>query len=116
MKQFHPACIEQGKLLVKDKSKFKSLVKNLPDGDYVMLLLSQNDKSTRDCQNRYFAILGEWSLDVGETKSHLHEMVKNELFFDLFGEVASTTDLSADEWTVVFWNLENWLILKYENR
>ena len=114
--QYHGAKIINGKLKLNNKEKFKGLVANLEDGPYVLVLMNMNDKDVRSCQNRYFAQLGEWSTSVGERKEFLHDLVKEELFTNLFGEALSTTELNAEQWTMVFFNLENFLIRKYENK
>lgn len=116
MIQYHSSHIINGKLKLKNKEQFKAMNANLPDGPYVLIVMSMSEKDTRDCQNRYFAQLGEWSNSVGETKEFLHEMVKDELFTFLFGEPLSTTALDPEQWTIVFFNLENFLLRKYENR
>ena len=113
---FHSASIKNGKLKVSRKDKFDSIIGSMNDGPYVLIVLSMNEKDTRDCQNRYFAQLGEWSSVTGETKEFLHEMVKDELFADLFGKPLSTNDLTPEQWTMVFFNLENFFLLKYDNR
>ncbi len=114
MIQFHRATVTGGKFH-SDKSRFKDRVSNLPDGDYLMMLIKQTDRTTRECQNHYFLILGQWSLDTGYTKNELHQMVKDELFKELFADVESTRDLTPEDWTILFWNLEQFLILKFEN-
>lgn len=113
---FHSAQITKGKLKLSKKDQYREMNKNLPDGPYVVIVMSMNTKDTRDCQNRYFAQLGEWSQDVGESKVFLHDMVKDELFTSLFGESLSTNDLTSEQWTMVFFNLENFLLRKYDNK
>lgn len=113
---FHSARIEKGKLKLSRKDQFDNVIGLSKDGPYVLILLSMNENDTRDCQNRYFAQLGEWSNNVGESKEFLHQMVKDELFTDLFEEPISTTELTPEQWTMVFFNLENFLLLKYDNK
>lgn len=116
MLQYYSSHITNGKLKLRNKDQFKAMVSNMPDGPYVMVLMSMNEKDVRSCQNRYFAQLGEWSNSVGERKEFLHDLVKEELFTSLFGEPLSTTELTGEQWTMVFFNLENFLIRKYENK
>jgi hypothetical protein len=115
MVQFTRAQVKEGKFH-SDKVRFKERVSNLPDGEYLMLFMKQTDKDTRECQNHYFLILGQWSLDTGYTKTELHELVKDELFTELFGDAVSTKDLTPEQWTIAFFNLESFLILKFENK
>ena len=115
MKRYHKAKIEKGKF-VSNKERFKHMISTLPDGDYLFMLLKTQDRTPRDWQNYYFAIVGEWSLDTGYTKDDLHQMVKAELFPQLYESETSTTSLDSDQWQVLMWNLENWLILKFENK
>lgn len=79
------------------------------------MLIKQQDRTEREFQNHYFAILGEWSLDTGWAKDELHQLVKKELFTELFDEEVSTADLDVESWNIVFLNLENFLILQFEN-
>lgn len=114
MKQYHKATIKDGQF-ISDKKAFKERIKNLPDGNYFFVLIKQFDRTTRECQNHYFAILGEWSQDMGWSKSELHDYVKEHLFTELFGEEISTANLTLEQWNIVFLNLENFLILRFEN-
>lgn len=114
MKRYHKAQIKDGKF-ISDRMKFREMISSMPDGSYLILLLKTEDKTPREWQNYYFAIIGEWSLDTGYTKDELHQMIKDELFPQLF-KVSSTTDLDTDQWKMLMWNLENWLIIKFENR
>lgn len=116
MIQYHSANIKKGKLKLRNKDQFQAMNANLPEGPYIVIVMSMTEKDTRDCQNRYFAQLGQWSNSVGESKEFLHEMVKDELFTSLFDEPISTTALTPEQWTMVFFNLENFLLRKYENR
>lgn len=114
MKKYQKAEVVKGKF-ISDKNRFKEMIANTPDGKYLFCLISIQDRSPREWQNFYFAVLGQWSLDTGYTKDDLHQMAKDELFPELTDKT-STGDLDADEWNVIMWNLENWLILKFENR
>jgi hypothetical protein len=80
-----------------------------------MFLIKRFDRTEREWQNHYFAVLGEWSFDAGYTKADLHTLVKDELFTKLFDEPLSTASLTTEQWNIVFLNLENFLILKFEN-
>jgi hypothetical protein len=115
MKRYHKAEIKNGKF-ISDKQRFRQSIGSLPDGRYLFCLISTQDRTPRDWQNYYFAILGEWSLDTGYTKDDLHQMIKSELFPQVFETETSTTALDGDQWQILMWNLENWLILKFENR
>lgn len=115
MQRYHKAKIKNGEF-VSDKRKFRETISTLPDGDYLFCLIKTEDRTPRDWQNYYFAILGEWSLDTGYAKGELHQMVKDQLFPQLYDNFTSTTELDNDEWKIMMFNLENWLILKFENR
>lgn len=115
MKRFFKGRIKGGEFKG-DTENFRRNAKTLPDGNYIYFLIKVTDKDRRECQNFYFAILGSWSLDTGFTRKELHSLVKEELFVSLFGEEISTTDLTPQQWTIVFLELENWLILKFENK
>lgn len=115
MKKYFKAEIKDGKF-ISNKSYFRQGVSYMPDGKYVMMLLKETDKDVRECQNMYFAQLGQWSTDTGYSRNELHEMVKDELFVELFDQPISTTELTKDQWTMVFLNLQNFLLLKFENR
>jgi hypothetical protein len=114
MNQYHRATIKNGQFF-SDKKVFNDRIKDLPDGNYLMLLIKQFNRTVREWQNHYFAILGEWSNDMGWSKSDLHDYVKEHLFNELFGEEISTADLTEEQWNIVFLNLENFLILQFEN-
>jgi hypothetical protein len=114
MIQYHKASIKNGKFQ-SDRKLFQERVASLPDGNYFLMLIKQQDRTERDFQNHYFAILGEWSLDCGYTKEELHELIKEELFTELFDGAISTSMLTVEQWNIVFLNLENFLILKFEN-
>ena len=116
MRHYYKGTIKQGKFKLNNKKAFDSSVSHFRDGNYLVALLNLTNKSQREWQAFYFAILGEWSNDVGLTKAELHDLVKSELFPDLFETETSTTDLSNEKWNILFFNLENFLILKFENR
>lgn len=99
-----------------DKDKFRQMVSTMDDGTYLYCLLKQSDRTLRESQNFYFVQLGDWSLSTGYSKEELHDIVKNGLFVELFGEPISTSDLSKDQWSAVFFNLENFLLIKFENK
>lgn len=115
MIQYHKAKIKDGKFY-SNRKLFQQRVSSLPDGEYVLMLIKLQDRTPREFQNHYFAILGEWSLDSGYSKDEIHQMVKEELFVDLFDDEISTSDLTVEQWNIVFLNLENFLILKFENK
>ena len=115
MKRYFKAKIKNGKFY-SDKQKFDAGVANMPDGDYVHLLIKVSDRTPRESQNYYFVQIGEWANSVGYSKEDLHELVKDELFVELFDEPRSTSDLTKEDWMIVFLNLETFLISKFENR
>lgn len=112
--QYHLVTLQKGKIKFVNNNS-RNLLSSLDDGYYIVCFLKANDSDTRGNQNRYFFILGEWSLSTGWTKEDLHELVKDELFKELFEESLSTTDLSNEQWTILFLQLENFLIKKFEN-
>lgn len=114
MIQYHGAELKKGKIKFFNREA-KNIIATMPEGTYLVAILSMNDKSTRDNQNRYFAILGEWSLSTGWTKEDLHDLVKEELFMEMFDDEISTVDLTPEEWTMVFFQLENFLLRKFKN-
>ena len=116
MKRYTSAHIKKGKLYINKKEEFNGAIKTMPDGNYIFCLIKLNDKSNRDLQNQYFAILEEFSLSYGFTKMELHDLVKSELFPQLFDEETSTTELDNKQWNILLLNLESFLILKFENR
>lgn len=115
MRQYHKSYVKDGIYYLNDKKQFRDLTANLPDGPYLTIVCSVLNKTQREFQEMYFAQIGSWSLDTGYTKKELHEIIKNELFKELFDKT-STTDLNKKDWNILFLNLENWLILKFENR
>lgn len=115
MIRFFKGIIKAGKW-ISDKTRFRDVVSSLPEGNYLFMLIKQNDRTTRENQNHYFLILGQWENDTGYTRTELHDIVKNELFVELFDKPISTTKLTNDQWTLVFFNLTNFLITKFENR
>lgn len=116
MRHYYKGTIKQGKFKLNSRVAFEASVRHLRDGNYLVALLNLTNKNQREWQAFYFAILGEWSNDVGLAKAELHDLVKTELFPDLFEDITSTTDLSNEQWNILFFNLENFLILKFENR
>lgn len=115
MIQYHGVDIKKGKIKFLN-SNAKHLVANMPDGIYLVAIMSMNGKDTRDNQNRYYVQLGEWALSTGWTKENLHDLVKEELFMELFDAPLSTTELDAEQWTMIFFQLENFLLRKFENK
>lgn len=115
MIQYHPAKIKSGQFF-SDKKKFADRVSHLPDGDYIHMLIKVTNKTTREFQNYYFVFIGQWALDYGWTKSDLHDYIKANLFTELFDEEKSTTEMSQEEWTIVFLNLENFLIGLFDTK
>lgn len=115
MKWYHKAKIVKGKF-ISDKKRFTDSVATMIDGDYLFCLIKSSDKTPREWQNYYFVIIGEWSLDVGYTKDELHQMIKDELFPQVFETETSTTDLTVEQWQILLWNLENFLVIKFENK
>lgn len=115
MIQYHGAEIKNGKLKFFNRES-KNIIGTMPDGVYLVAVMSMNDKDTRANQNRYYVTLGEWALSVGWSKEDLHDLVKEELFQELFDAPLSTTELDAEQWTMVFFQLENFLMRKFENK
>lgn len=114
MVKYFPASIKDGQFK-SDWQNFKNAVRNFSDGNYLLLLINTGNKDQRENQSKYFAIIGEWGLQFGYTKAEVHEIVKAELFPQLFTHT-STTDLDYNDWALLFVYLENFLILKFENR
>ena len=115
MIQYHGAELKDSKLKFLNKDS-KGIIGSMPDGIYLVAVMSMNSKSTRDNQNRYYVTLGEWALSTGWTKEDLHDLVKEELFQELFDAPLSTTELDAKQWTMVFFQLDNFLMRKFENK
>jgi hypothetical protein len=115
MKRYFKAKIKDGKFY-SNKEQFRNGVSSLPDGEYIQLLVKTSDRTLRESQNYYFVQIGEWALSTGHTKDELHDMIKKDLFVELFDSPVSTADLTEADWSLVFLNLENWLLLKFENR
>lgn len=115
MKRYFKAEIKKGKFF-SDKDKFNTGISNMPDGNYLFLLIKTSNRTLRENQNYYFTLLGEWSLSTGYSKEELHDIVKNDLFVELFDEPLSTSDLTEEDWTMVFFNLETFLLVKFENK
>lgn len=116
MRYYYKGTIKDGKFKLNNRKAFDSSVSNLRDGNYLVALLNLTNKNQREWQLFYFAVLGSWSEDVGLTKSELHDLVKSELFPELFELETSTTELTNEQWNILFFNLERFLILKFENK
>lgn len=114
MRQYHKSNVKDGVYYLNDKKQFRDLTASLPDGPYLTIICSVLNKSQREYQEMYFSVVGSWSLDTGYTKAELHEIIKKELFKELFDK-KSTTELTKKDWAVLFLNLENFLILKFKN-
>ena len=115
MKHYYKGKVEKGKFSLINRKAFDSSIKHYKDGEYLVTLFRLRNKDQREWQQFYFAVLGEWSNDTGYTKDQLHDMIKSELFTELFDGETSTTELSNTQWNILFLNLENFLILKFEN-
>lgn len=93
----------------------KKVLAFMDDGEYLMILLKTSERTVREWQQYYFAVLDGY-VDTGYTKDEIHQMVKTELFKELWGKkIKSTTQLDCEMWNVLFFNLRNWLALKFEN-
>lgn len=115
MKHYYPGLIKNGKFALRSRQAFDNSIKHYKDGEYLVALYNLREKDQIEWQQFYFAVIGEWSTDTGYTKDEIHEMVKSELFPEIFDNEASTTELSNIQWNILFLNLENFLILKFEN-
>lgn len=115
MGKYFDASIVNGSLVMDDRKQFLRSIKYMDDGDYIVSIFKQIQGTSRDMQKLYFAILGEWSNDTGWTKDELHALVKDDLFPTLFDAV-STADLNPHEWTLLIREVEDFLILKFENK
>jgi hypothetical protein len=115
MSKYFDAQIIEGSLIMEDKKQFLRSIKHMDDGDYIVSIFKHIQGTSRDMQRTYFAILGEWSNDTGWKKDELHSLVKNELFPELF-ESTSTTSLTQYEWTLLVREVEDFLIIKFENK
>lgn len=115
MIQFHKATIKEGKFY-SDKKKFADRVSYMPDGSYIHMVIKVTEKTTREFQNYYFVFIGDWAKEYGWTKPDLHDYIKANLFTQLFDEERSTTDMTKEEWTIIFLNLENFLIGLFETK
>lgn len=116
MKHYYKGKVEKGKFSLLNRKAFDTSIKHYKDGEYLVTLFRLRNKDQREWQEFYFAVLGNWSDDTGYTKGELHDMVKQELFPDLFETETSTTELTNEQWNILFFNLERFLILKFENR
>jgi hypothetical protein len=115
MGKYFEAEIAYGTLIMADKNRFLRTIRNMPEGDYIVSIFKKTKGTSREMQKLYFAILGEWMNDTGWTKDELHELVKTELFPTLFDQT-STSDLTSKEWTILIREVEDFLIVKFENR
>jgi hypothetical protein len=115
MSKYFDAQIIEGSLIMEDKKQFLRSIKHMDDGEYIVSIFKQIQGTSRDMQKLYFAILGEWSNDTGWKKDELHSLVKNELFPELF-ESTSTASLTQHEWTLLVREVEDFLIIKFENK
>lgn len=97
------------------KEPFLKKIRKMQDGDYIVAIFKQINGTTREMQKLYFAILGEWMNDTGWTKDKLHDLVKEELFPQLF-LYTSTSQLTNKEWTILIREVDDFLILKFENK
>jgi hypothetical protein len=116
MKHYYKAFVKDGKFKLRNRTGFDASIKHYRDGDYLVALYAIREKDQREWQQFYFAVLGEWSNDTGYSKDWIHDMIKSELFPEIFETETSTTDLSNTQWNILFLNLENFLILKFENK
>jgi hypothetical protein len=113
--KYFDAHISGGSLIMRDKRQFLRTIRKMPEGEYIVSIFKQIKGTSRDMQKLYFAILGEWSNDTGWTKDWLHDLVKEELFPTLF-EQTSTSDLTSVEWTLLIREVDDFLIMKFENK
>lgn len=116
MKHYYKSFVKDGKFKLRSRTAFDASIKHYRDGDYLVALYKITDKTTREWQEFYFVTLGGWSEDTGYTKSELHDIIKAELFAELFDGETSTTELNNTQWNILFINLEKWLTLKFENQ
>ena len=114
-KYFDAEISNAGVLVMDDRKQFLRTIKHMSPGVYILHLFKQIEGTSRDFQKLYFAILGEWSNDTGWTKDELHRLVKDELFPQLF-DATSTSVLTHQEWTMLVREVDDFLIIKFENR
>ncbi len=113
---YYRGSIQDGKFKMANRKAFEASIEHYPDGKYLVVLYKMTEKTTREWQEYYFAVLGEWCNDFGISKDQLHDEVKTELFPELFEDITSTTNLTNEQWNILFLNLNNFLILKFENK
>lgn len=116
IKQYHKCKIEGGKLIL-NKDKFSNAVSVLPEGSYLLTLTKVSDRTIRESQNYYFAILTELSRHSGEEKQDLHEMVKGSVLKGMFPrwKTLTTTKMkTTDQWDMFIFNLGIWAFKNYE--
>lgn len=113
--KYFDAKITGGSLVMSNKKQFLRTIKHMPEGSYIVSVFRQIKGTSREMQKLYFAILGEWMNDTGWTKDALHDLVKDELFPQLF-EQTSTSDLTSKEWTILIKEVDDFLMLKFENK
>jgi hypothetical protein len=116
MKHYYQGVVKDGRFALRSRKGFDASIKYYKDGEYLVALYSMREKDPQEWRQFYFAVLNEWSLDTGYTKEELHEMVKDELFPELFDGETSTSQLTNTQWNILFLNLEPYLILKFENK
>jgi hypothetical protein len=116
MKHYYPGVVKNKRFALRNRAGFDAAIKHYKDGEYLVVLHSMKEKDLIEWRRFYFAQLGEWSVDTGYEKADLHQMVKDELFPELFEGETSTADLTNTQWNILFLNLQDWLILKFENK
>ena len=111
MKYFR-AEIVNGQLSM-DRNEVRRSVRFMPKGQYLMILLRvDNNRTDREWQKLYRAILKEMSLDTGYGPAEMHEFAKADVLSEM--ELDSTTELDKDSWPEYMDRLGDWALEKFD--
>lgn len=98
--------IEKGTVLL-GREKFKSIIKNLENGQYLVHFTKISPKSKEEWRKYYFLLRDILYEDgeTGYTKQQLHDLVKKEILMKLIDDNDNFNDdeLDPTEWLSTSW-------------
>lgn len=76
----------------------------LQDGRYLLNIIPIKDKTKKEFQENYFAVLDEICNDTGNKRYDLHNTFKKEV------NIESIKNITIEEWPQILYKLKMWCI------
>lgn len=77
----------------------------LMEGSYICVIISNKEKTVKEYQMEYFAIIDEMCMSTGNDRYTIHEMFKD------YQKISSTRDIPIEQWQLVIWKLKEYCLI-----